>query len=32
MRLLEMDKDREFSDLIEFLLKKWLQGGNGSGQ
>ena len=32
MRLLEMDKDREFSDLIEFLLKKWQQGGNGSGQ
>ena len=26
MRLLEMDKDREFSELIEYLLKKWLQG------
>ncbi len=32
MRLLEIDKDREFSDLVEFLLKKWLQSGNGSGQ
>ncbi len=26
MRLLEMDKDREFSELIEYLLRKWLQG------
>ena len=28
MRLLEMDKPREFSDLVEFLLKKWLQGND----
>ncbi len=25
MRLLEMDKPREFSDLVEFLLTQWLQ-------
>src|SRR3712207_5060782 len=25
MRLLELDKPREFSELVEFLLKKWLQ-------
>ncbi len=28
MRLLEMDKPREFSDLVEFLLRKWLQGND----
>jgi hypothetical protein len=26
MRLLEMDKDREFSELVEYLLKKWVRG------
>ncbi len=31
MRLLEMDKDREFSELIEFLLKSWLQGNVKNG-
>ncbi len=28
MRLLELDKPREFSELVEFLLKKWLQSGS----
>ncbi len=28
MRLLEMDKPREFSDLVEFLLRKWLQSSS----
>ena len=26
MRLLEIDKDREFSELVEYLLKMWLAG------
>ena len=31
MRLLELDKPREFSELVEFLLKRWLQSGTSGG-